>query len=250
MAELVLALDLPAREEALRLLDRLPSLRWVKVGSILMTAEGPVLVSELVARGLSVFLDLKWHDIPSTVAGAVRAAGALGVRMATVHASGGAEMLRAAAGAAPQSLAVVAVTVLTSQSKLPTTDSTDSTDDPSGKERAEQSAQSVKSVVPAVGVVVEELARSAMRSGLAGVVCSPLEVARVRAALGPNALIVVPGIRRPGDAAGDQQRTASPAEAVRAGATHLVVGRPITGSPDPASALAEFEAATELLQGS
>src|ERR1044071_30891 len=114
MAELILALDLPTRGEALRLLDRLPALKWVKVGSILMTAEGPSLVRELIGRGLEVFLDLKWHDIPNTVAGAVAVAAQLGVRLATVHTSGGPDMLRAAAAQAG-SVALVGVTVLTSQ---------------------------------------------------------------------------------------------------------------------------------------
>ena len=100
MAELILALDLPTRDEALWLLDRLPRLRWVKVGSILMTAHGPELVRDLVGRGLQVFLDLKWHDIPNTVAGAVKAARHLGASMATVHTVGGPEMMKAAAGQA------------------------------------------------------------------------------------------------------------------------------------------------------
>lgn len=220
MAELILALDVATGSEAARLLDRLPGLRWVKVGSILMTAEGPSLVRALVARGLQVFLDLKWHDIPQTVAGAVHAAAGLGVHMATVHAAGGDAMLTAAAQAAPAGMALVGVTVLTSQ----------------------------ETVAPAaggapggsLGDAVERLARLAVGSGLSGVVCSPLETARVRGALGPEALIVVPGIRRPGDPADDQRRTAAPADAVRLGATHLVVGRPILKARDPASALREF----------
>ena len=114
MAELILALDLPDRGSALALLDRLPALRWVKVGSQLMTAEGPPLVRELVSRGLEVFLDLKWHDIPNTVEGAIAAARDLGVRMATVHTLGGPAMLRAAAQASGDQLAIVGVTVLTS----------------------------------------------------------------------------------------------------------------------------------------
>lgn len=224
MAELVLALDLPTRGEALRLLDRLPELHWVKVGSVLMTAEGPALVRELVGRGLAVFLDLKWHDIPSTVAGAVAAAAGLGVRMATLHAIGGAEMMRAAAGAAGNSVALVGVTVLTSDRELQPTDSTAFADSPENR----------------LGARVEQLARAAVAAGLSGVVCSPLEVERVRAAAGPDALIVVPGIRREGDDRGDQARIATPAEAVRRGATHLVVGRPISRAPDPQGALAEF----------
>jgi orotidine-5'-phosphate decarboxylase len=223
MAEIILALDLPDRDSALRMLDRLPMLRWVKVGSVLMTAAGTGLVRELRARGLQVFLDLKWHDIPSTVAGAVRAAGELEVAMATVHTLGGPTMLKAAAGAAPASLALVGVTVLTSH---------------------EESEYAAVVGRPSVKLLDEasRLARSAISAGLAGVVCSPLEVERIRAGVGEEALIVVPGIRRPGDAEGDQSRTATPAEAIRDGATHLVVGRPILTAEDPAAALEEFAA--------
>jgi orotidine-5'-phosphate decarboxylase len=227
MAELILALDLPARSDALRLLDRLPALRWVKVGSILMTAEGPALIRELVARGLQVFLDLKWHDIPSTVAGAVTVAGGLGVHLATVHAAGGPEMLRAAAAAAAAgSVSLVGVTVLTSDRKL---QSPDFTDGPDG----------------GLAARTEHLATVSVAAGLSGVVCSALEIEAIRRVIGPDRLIVVPGIRRPGDDPGDQQRTASPAEAVRRGATHLVVGRPIVQAPNPAASLAAFYAELE-----
>lgn len=221
MAELILALDLPDRPHALGMLDRLPALRWVKLGSRLMTAEGPSLVREVVSRGLSVFLDLKWHDIPNTVQEAVASARGLGVRMVTVHTLGGATMLRAAAEAAGAELAVVGVTVLTSH------------------DEAEYAATLGR---PSVRLLDEaaRLARSAISAGLAGVVCSPLEIDRIRSGLGPDPLIIVPGIRRPGDEAGDQVRTATPAEAVRHGATHLVVGRPIILAPDPRAALDEF----------
>ena len=208
MAELILALDLPDRSSALRMLDRLPSLRWVKIGSILMTAEGPSLVQEITGRGLSVFLDLKWHDIPNTVRGAIAAARGLGVRMATVHLLGGPAMLKAAAEAAGDALAVVGVTVLTSHSEA---------------EYAHTTGR------PSVRLLDEaaRLARMGMAAGLAGVVSSPLEVDRLRSGLGPEALIVVPGIRRPSDDADDQTRTATPAEAIRQGATHLVIRRPL-----------------------
>lgn len=227
MAELILALDLPDREPALRLLDRLPELRWVKIGSQLMTSEGPPLVRELVARGLSVFLDLKWHDIPNSVRGAVASARGLGVRMATVHTLGGPAMLRAAAEAAGDALDLVGVTVLTSH------------------DEAEYAAALDR---PSVRLLDEaaRLARVAIAAGLSGVVCSPIEVDRIRTGVGPDPLIVVPGIRRPGDSAGDQARTASPAEAVAQGATHLVVGRPILESGDPRGALSEF---LSVLQG-
>jgi orotidine-5'-phosphate decarboxylase len=226
VAELILALDFPDRESSLRLVDSLPSLRWVKVGSVLMTAEGPGLVRELVDRGLSVFLDLKWHDIPNTVQDAVTAASRLGVRMATVHLLGGPAMLSAAAAAAGEQLSLVGVTVLTSL------------------DEAEYAHVVGRSSVRLLDEAAR-LARIGMAAGLAGVVSSPLEVDRLRTSLGPDPLIVVPGIRRPGDSPGDQARTATPAEAVQAGATHLVIGRPITTATDPAAALLECQAAME-----
>ena len=221
MAELVLALDLPSGGDALRLLDRVSTLRWVKLGSVLMTREGAPFLRELTNRGLQVFLDLKWHDIPNTVSGAVAAARDQGVAMATVHTLGGAEMMAAAAEAAGKGLAVVGVTVLTSHDA-------GSYQGATGRDQVE---------------LVEEVgrqARNAMAAGLRGVVCSPLEVASVRPMLPPGAWIVVPGIRRAGDSTGDQTRVAPPAEAVAAGATHLVVGRPILQSPDPAGMVARF----------
>jgi orotidine-5'-phosphate decarboxylase len=226
MAELILALDLPDRGSALALLDRLPALRWVKVGSQLMTAEGPALVRELVSRGLEVFLDLKWHDIPHTVEGAIAAARGLGVRMATVHTLGGSVMLRAAAQASGDQLAIVGVTVLTSH---------------------DEAGYAATLDRPSVRLLDEaaRLARSAITAGIRGVVCSPLEVERLRAGLGPEPLIVVPGIRRAADGEGDQRRTATPREAAAAGATHLVVGRPILLAPDPAAALQEFLSAVQ-----
>ena len=223
MAEIVVALDLPTAAEAERLLERLPGLRWVKVGSILMSRAGPGFVRGLVDRGLQVFLDLKWHDIPNTVAGAVSAGRELGVSMATVHALGGPAMMRAAAAAADGALALVAVTVLTSHAP-------DEYDRATGREGTDLARE------------VDRLAGAAMQAGLDGVVCSALEAARVRALAGPGALIVVPGIRRAGDPAGDQSRTADPATATASGATHLVVGRPILGAADPGAALAELSA--------
>ncbi|MFN2317625.1 MAG: orotidine-5'-phosphate decarboxylase [Gemmatimonadales bacterium] len=221
MAEVILALDLPDREASLTLLDRLPALRWVKVGSVLMTREGPGLLGELRARGLEVFLDLKWHDIPNTVAGAVGAARDLGVRMATVHTLGGVEMMRAAAAAAGPELGLVGVTVLTSHDARSFGRAT-------GRHEVDITAEGPR------------LARHAMESGLRGIVCSPLELGVIRQAIGPEPWLVVPGIRRPGDATGDQRRTAGPTQAAAAGATHLVVGRPILSASEPAAALAEF----------
>jgi orotidine-5'-phosphate decarboxylase len=222
MAEIIIALDLPG-DEARRLLDRVPEARWVKVGSVLFTREGPGLARDLVARGLSVFLDLKWHDIPNTVAGSVEAASGLGAAMATVHTLGGVEMLKAAAAAAGPRLGLVGVTVLTSHSR--------------------------ESFATAVGrqdvVLLDEVARlaeSACSAGLRGVVCSPLEVRTVRPRLPREGWVVVPGIRRTGDPAGDQVRTASPGEAAKSGATHLVVGRPILAATDPRAVYLEMAA--------
>lgn len=217
MAEVIVALDLPGGSEALRLLDRLPEARWVKVGSMLMTREGPDLVRVLTERGLRVFLDLKWHDIPNTVVEAVTAAGALGVAMATVHTLGGAAMMEAAARAAGGHVGLVGVTVLTSH-------------DPAGYARAVGRAR------VDLAAEVERQSVEAIGAGLAGVVCSPREVARVRARIGPDAWIVVPGIRGRSEDRGDQVRVATAAEAVAAGATHLVVGRPIHLAADPSAA--------------
>jgi orotidine-5'-phosphate decarboxylase len=216
MAELIVALDLPGGEEALRLLDRLPEARWVKVGSILMTREGPDLVRRLIDRGLSVFLDLKWHDIPNTVAEAVSSAGALGVAMATVHTLGGSAMMAAAAAAAGR-VSLVGVTVLTSH-------------------EAESYARAVGRPEVDLAREVERLGRAAMAAGLAGVVCSPHEVGALRPVVGNQALLVVPGIRSRSEDPGDQSRVASAADAAAAGATHLVVGRPILRASDPAAA--------------
>jgi orotidine-5'-phosphate decarboxylase len=221
MAEIVLALDLPDRNEALRFLDRVPALQWVKVGPALMSREGGGLIRDLRGRGLKVFLDLKWHDIPNTVAGAVTAAADLSVTMATVHTLGGAAMLEAAVQAAGSRCALVGVTVLTSHDPASYSQAT-------GRSDVDLSRESGR------------LASVAMEAGLRGVVCSPREAAAVRQRIGPEAWIVVPGIRRSSDPSDDQVRTATPTEAARAGATHLVVGRPLLRATDPAAALAEL----------
>ena len=226
MAEVIVALDVPSADDAERLLERLPGVRWVKVGSILMTRAGPEFVRRLVDRGLQVFLDLKWHDIPNTVAGAVAAADDLGVRMATVHTLGGQAMMEAAARAAG-AVALVGVTVLTSHD--------------SGS-----FGSAIGRPNPDLTAEIERLARSAVAGGLAGVVCSPHETALIRALVGPDAHVVVPGIRRAADPAGDQSRVAGPAEAVASGASHLVVGRPILTASDPAAVLLELQEAAGL----
>src|ERR1041384_6513538 len=203
MAELIVAFDLPSGREALALAGRLPSLKWAKIGSVLFGRAGPPLIAEFIQRGIRVFLDLKWHDIPNVVASAVTAARELGVSMATVHALGGRTMLTAAAQAAGSELALVGVTALTS---------------------------------PDAGELEGLLARGVWQCGRRGVVAPGRELGLLREALAPEPWIVVPGIRAPGDEAGDQVRTIEPADAVRRGATHLVVGRPLTGARDPAAA--------------
>ena len=218
MAEVILALDLPRAGDALRLLDRLAPLKWVKVGSVMMTREGAPFIAQLRARGLEIFLDLKWHDIPNTVAGAVSAAVDLGVAMATVHTLGGRKMMEAAVQAAGGRVRLVGVTVLTSHDDITL-------------------AEVLGRSGTGVAAEVDRLARSARTAGLDGVVCSPLEISQLRQSLGPDALIVVPGIRRRDDSMGDQQRTAGPEMAVAAGATHLVIGRPILESSVPEEAL-------------
>lgn len=221
MAELIVAFDLPSGRDALALAQRLPGLAWAKLGSMLFVREGPALVREFRARGVQVFLDLKWHDIPSVVAGAVTAALDAGVAMATVHCLGGKTMLEAGARAAGNDLALLGVTVLTSH------DTADL-------------EQILGRGVPDVGFEAERLGKMAMQAGLAGVVTSGRDVVLLREALGPGPRIVVPGIRAEGDAKADQSRTVTAAEAVKGGATHVVVGRPITRAADPAAAYARL----------
>ncbi|HVH69149.1 MAG TPA: orotidine-5'-phosphate decarboxylase [Gemmatimonadales bacterium] len=213
MPELIVAFDLPTGREALDLAGRLPGLRWAKIGPVLHVREGPALVREFTARGVQVFLDLKWHDIPSVVAGAVEAARLQGVAMATVHALAGPAALAAAARAAGE-LSLVGVTVLTSHS-------------------AGDFERVVGRGVPDLALEAERLARLAVAAGCRGVVASGHELTLLRAALGPSPWIVVPGIREPEDEAGDQARTVSAADAARGGATHVVVGRPITRAANP-----------------
>lgn len=213
MAEVILALDVTSLDETRRLLDRLPDLRWAKVGPILFLQSGPAVIEELHKRGIQVFLDLKWHDIPNTVAEAARQAANVGVALATVHALGGAEMIGAAAEAGG-GMRIAAVSVLTSHS-------------PDSYWRV------VGRGGGGLGDEVVRLARMAVDAGARAVVAAPPEVAGVRAGVGPDPWIVTPGIRPSGSALDDHQRAATPREAVERGSTHLVVGRPILRAEDP-----------------
>ncbi len=231
---LILALDFPAASIALDFLTQLQGsllpetrLRWVKVGLELFLAAGPDFVKELHKLGYQVFLDLKFHDIPNTVAGAVRSAVALGPALLTVHASGGPAMLAAAVKAARGSQTkLLAVTVLTSMDA-----------------RELVSAGVIRS--PAEQVLA--LAQMASSAGFEGLVCSAQEAASLRILL-PGMHLVTPGIRLAGTTTGDQQRTGTPAQALASGADQLVIGRPITEATDPASAymaiLAEMKSPT------
>ncbi|MBW8270613.1 orotidine-5'-phosphate decarboxylase [Caldovatus sp. SYSU G05006] len=223
-ARLIAALDTAEADRAAALAAALaPECGLLKLGLEFFAAQGPAGVARLAAAGggraAPVFLDLKLHDIPNTVAGAVRAVLPLRPAMLTVHAAGGAAMVAAAREAAERAgvlrPAILAVTVLTS---------------------LDAAALAATGVAGGPVQQVLRLARLALEAGADGVVCSPQEVARLRDALGAAPLLVVPGVRPPGAARGDQARVATPEEAVRAGADWIVVGRPITGAADPAAA--------------
>jgi orotidine-5'-phosphate decarboxylase len=230
--QLLIALDVPTGGEALHLADLLrESVGGFKIGSQLFTAEGPAIVRALIGRGDRVFLDLKFHDIPNTVANAVAAATSLGVWMVNVHASGGTKMMRAAAEAARNTAStagrpaplVIAVTVLTSMSAA--------------------AMSEAGTNVPVIDQV-SRLARLAQEAGLDGVVASPQETSVIRALCGPGFAIVTPGIR--GGAAvtstDDQERTMTAAGAIAAGSSYLVVGRPVIAAPDPREAAEKIAA--------
>jgi orotidine-5'-phosphate decarboxylase len=216
--KIIVALDVPDRARAESILADLEGVAtWCKIGMQLFTREGPVMVELARERGFRVFLDLKFHDIPNTVASGVRSAAELGVDMLTIHLSGGPEMIRGAVEAAPQ-VCVLGVSVLTS---------------------------STAETLAAVGIPhtpedwVPKLAAIGAECGIGGIVCSPLEIAAVRAAVGPKPKIVTPGVRPAGSELGDQKRVQTPAAALAAGADYLVIGRPILAAPDRRAA---FEA--------
>jgi orotidine-5'-phosphate decarboxylase len=216
---LIVALDVSTADEARRLVRALgDTVCTYKIGKQLFTAAGPQLVAEFVAAGQRIFLDLKFHDIPNTVRAAVHSAATLGVSMLTVHASGGPKMLRAAveaAGQVPKPPMVLAVTVLTSLT--------------------EEDLKLI-GINAKVQDQVLRLAALALDAGCGGIVASALEVHELRRALGSQFAIITPGVRPSGAPAGDQARVVTPGEAIAAGATHIVVGRPITEAQNPAAA--------------
>ncbi len=221
---IIVALDVPTADQALTLAQKVaPVVGAFKIGSELFTAAGPDIVRQIGDTGAAVFLDLKFHDIPNTVAEAVASAVRLGVQMLTVHACGGAAMMKAAEQSAQKTAGqpgrpaplVLGVTVLTSM---------------------DANELSAVGLAPDVGGQVERLATLAAGAGLRGLVCSPLEIRALRRLLPATMQLVTPGIRGPGDAAGDQKRTLSAREAIDAGANWLVIGRPICAAPNPRAA--------------
>jgi len=225
----IVALDVSSASQARQIVQSIgDAATTYKVGKQLFTAEGPQLVRDLIASGRKVFLDLKYHDIPNTVGAAVRSAAELGVAMLTVHASGGSTMLKSAAEAATQSPArpmVLAVTVLTSLSD------------------SDLSEIGVSGSLLAQVLRLGALARNA---GCGGIVASAHEARELRRELGAAFAIVTPGVRPAGSAVGDQARVVTPRDAIAAGATYLVVGRPILESSDPAQAAADIAAEIEM----
>ncbi len=225
MAEIIIALDLPTPEAALDLVDSVgDAASFYKLGSALYTLTGPSLIRALRERGKRVFLDLKYHDIPNTVRQAVQAAATLEVDLLTVHASGGSAMMSAAREAAgPDGPRILGVTLLTSFTP-------GDVEEVWGKQ------------LVSLRDDVARLASLAAEARLHGIVTSVLEAEAMKRKHGPDFLVVTPGIRPAGELAGDQARTATPADAVRAGADYLVIGRPIIASPDPAGAAARIRA--------
>ena len=223
---IIVALDGMAPEQALRFANQVEGLCWVKVGLELFVQAGPEVVGQLRAQGLRVFLDLKFHDIPATMAGACRRAAALGAELITVHACAGSEALKAGESAAVDGAqragqptpTLLAVTVLTSWE--------------------EQRLQRELAITQAIAERVPALAQLSATAGIGGCVCSPLEAAALRAQPPAPVALVTPGIRPKGAAVGDQARVMGPAEAIAAGASQLVIGRPITKAADPSAAFA------------
>ena len=215
--KIIVALDVPHSAAAFELADQLAGIvGWVKIGLQLFTAEGPHIVREAKERGFRVFLDLKFHDIPNTVQGAVRSACNLGADMTSIHLSGGRKMVKAAVDAASDSdLLILGITVLTSLD--------------------EGDLQDI-GISRGADAQVRNLVQLGAASGLRGVVCSPLEVRSLRARFEDSLVIVTPGVRPANAEKSDQRRVMTPADAIRSGASYLVIGRPITEAPSPAEA--------------
>jgi orotidine-5'-phosphate decarboxylase len=223
----IVALDVPKAEAALAIVDELgDACTFYKVGSELFTAAGPSIVREVRARGADVFLDLKFHDIPNTVAGAVRSAAALGARLLTVHAVGGSAMISAAVQAAgePERCAVLAVSLLTSLDG----------GDIAGLWARERELSVTEEVLRLAGI--------ARDGGAAGLVCSGREAKAVKDRFGAEFAVLIPGIRLPEGAAHDQSRTSTPEAAAAAGANYVVLGRAVTSAPDRRVAMREMQA--------
>jgi orotidine-5'-phosphate decarboxylase len=217
---LIVALDVPTRTEALNLVrDLSPEVAFFKVGLQLYTAAGPEIVRSVLATGAKVFLDLKLHDIPNTVAWTVESAGQLRVQMLTIHLSGGAEMIRAAVAARKNNLSILGVTVLTSAD--------------------EQTLRQV-GISDNIRDHVLRLAKLCVDAGIDGLVASPHEVKMLRTQFGAKIKLVVPGIRPSWSEAGDQKRVMTPREALEAGADYLVIGRPIIAHPRPREAVTKI----------
>jgi orotidine-5'-phosphate decarboxylase len=217
---LIIALDVGTRAKAVSLaLALAPFAAWMKIGLQLFTAEGPDLVRALRETGAKVFLDLKLHDIPNTVARAVESAATLNVQMLTLHLSGGSEMIRSAVSVAPNNLMLLGVTVLTS---------------------ANSETLREVGIANDVSQQVVRLAKMATDCGIGGIVASAQEILALRRAIDRNVKLVIPGIRATGSQEDDQKRTMTPADAVAAGADYLVIGRPITAAPDPVIAATQI----------
>ena len=217
---IIVALDLPTKKEALELVEELDGqISFFKIGLQLYTAEGPEIVHAVSSTGSKVFLDLKLHDIPNTVARAVESAGRFGVRMLTIHLSGGSEMVRAATAARANNMLLLGVTVLTSAT--------------------EETLREI-GIQDKVDDQVLRLAKLGVEAGIDGVVASPHEIKSLRREFGDKIKIVVPGIRPSWSEPGDQKRTMTPREALEAGADYLVIGRPIIGHPSPSEAAAKI----------
>ena len=218
--KIIVALDVPRRSAALDLVKQLASeISFFKVGLQLYTAAGPEIVREILAKGAKVFLDLKLHDIPNTVGRAVESAGELGVQMLTIHLSGGEAMIHEAVAARSNNLSLLGVTVLTS----------------AGEPMLRQIG-----IGSTINEQVFRLAELGAKAGVDGLVASPQEVKALRAELGDNIKIVVPGVRPKWAAANDQRRLMTPRQALDAGADYLVIGRPITSHPTPPEAVARI----------